>query len=193
MSDRESMEFDVVVVGAGPAGLAAAIRLKQCAPERGLVEGFDDHDSGKQPFVLAHALLDCRHRGSGDISYADLHRGNAVASDNRVREVLWICRQAFDARPAIDAEAADAAVLRHVEGNLATAALNTDSLAAHLQISRRTVQSMFEAHGGFATYLRRRRLAAVVRLLDLISHARGAIRDGADPCTWKPFHSNCWL
>ena len=33
MSDREAMEFDVVVVGAGPAGLAAAIRLRQLAPE----------------------------------------------------------------------------------------------------------------------------------------------------------------
>ena len=29
MEPRESMEFDVVIVGAGPAGLAAAIRLKQ--------------------------------------------------------------------------------------------------------------------------------------------------------------------
>src|SRR4051812_35597436 len=31
MSDREAMEFDVVIVGGGPAGLAAAIRLKQLA------------------------------------------------------------------------------------------------------------------------------------------------------------------
>ncbi|MBB6290767.1 electron-transferring-flavoprotein dehydrogenase [Pseudomonas sp. SJZ103] len=35
MSDREYMEFDVVIVGAGPAGLAAACRLKQKAAEAG--------------------------------------------------------------------------------------------------------------------------------------------------------------
>jgi len=35
MSDRESMQYDVVIVGAGPAGLSAAIRLKQLANEAG--------------------------------------------------------------------------------------------------------------------------------------------------------------
>ncbi len=33
LPERESMEFDVVIVGAGPAGLAAAIRLKQIDPD----------------------------------------------------------------------------------------------------------------------------------------------------------------
>ena len=35
LPERESMEFDVVIVGAGPAGLAAAIRLKQLSVEAG--------------------------------------------------------------------------------------------------------------------------------------------------------------
>src|SRR5438128_8061066 len=35
MSERESMQYDVVIVGAGPAGLSAAIRLKQLATAAG--------------------------------------------------------------------------------------------------------------------------------------------------------------
>src|SRR6201991_1899302 len=35
VTERESMSYDVVIVGAGPSGLAAAIRLKQLSAERG--------------------------------------------------------------------------------------------------------------------------------------------------------------
>ena len=34
--ERESMEFDVVIVGAGPSGLSASIKLMQLSQEKGL-------------------------------------------------------------------------------------------------------------------------------------------------------------
>ncbi len=57
---RESMDYDVVVVGAGPAGLATAIRIKQLAAVRGTEISVVVLEKGSEPgaHILSGAIMD---------------------------------------------------------------------------------------------------------------------------------------
>ena len=76
MTERESMEYDVVIVGAGPAGLAAGIRLKQLSAQRGREIGVCVIEKGSEvgAHILSGAVMDPRALAE---LYPDWHALNA--------------------------------------------------------------------------------------------------------------------
>jgi electron-transferring-flavoprotein dehydrogenase len=103
MSDRESMEYDVVIVGAGPAGLAAAIRLKQlnaslgiCVVEKGSEVGAHILSGAvMDPIALGELIPDWKDQGAPLSQAVTEDRFLFLSETGFVRTPNWLLPKCF--------------------------------------------------------------------------------------------------
>ncbi len=106
---RESMEFDVVIVGAGPSGLAAAIRLKQLNADLSIVVVEKGSEVGAH--ILSGAVIDPVSldkllpdwREDADCSAEDPGQGRPLLLDDGGRRdpAAQFHDAAFDEQPSL--------------------------------------------------------------------------------------------
>lgn len=89
MAEREAMEFDLVVVGAGPAGLSAAIRLKQLAPDAAVCVVEKGGEVGAH--ILSGAVIEPRALDELIPDWAD--KGAPLATKAREDKFLFLTKR----------------------------------------------------------------------------------------------------
>jgi electron-transferring-flavoprotein dehydrogenase len=98
---REAMDYDVVVVGAGPAGLSTAIRLRQLAIEHGRALSVAVLEKGSEPgaHILSGAIMDPRALGELFPNWRELGAplNQAVVED----EFLFLTRKGAHRSPIL--------------------------------------------------------------------------------------------
>jgi electron-transferring-flavoprotein dehydrogenase len=98
--ERESMDYDIVVVGAGPGGLATAVRLKQLATVAGREVSVCVLEKGSEPgaHILSGAIMD--PRGIAELFPDWAERGAPLKQAVTEDEFLFLSEPGLDATGA---------------------------------------------------------------------------------------------